>query len=383
MSRFERRLQQFREQMDARGWAGTILAPSGDMEYLIGVRRQRPHATKGHMHGEWLYGAIITPTECVFVAPLLAHHFIQEQAKDKPWITDVIMIDDGDDVPAHARKLLNKHKLAGQKLGVPREALASTVFEIQQVAPGTTFHSTWEITAPMRAIKDAEEIELMRKAALTTDAIFDDVRRQLTYGMTETDVMIEVEHQMLKHGAEGSSFVTGIMVKGPGIDDTLEGVSRAGGVELQPGRVVAFDFGVVMDGYVSDFGRTIHCGEPTTELRRIHELVMQSQADGMAAMKAGQITAEAANQAARNVIEEAGYGPNFFHRLGHGIGIDVHEPPFLAKGDKTVLQENMCFTVEPSIWVAGKCFTRVEDVVVVGPDGGESLNQYTREILVL
>ncbi|MDH3676154.1 MAG: hypothetical protein OES12_11730, partial [Anaerolineae bacterium] len=235
MSRFERRLQQFREQMQDRGWAGTFLAPSGDMEYLLGVRRQRPNATKGHMHGDWFYGAIITPSDLVFVAPLLAHHFIEAQAKDKPWISEVIMIDDGDDVPALARQLLAKYGLAGQTLGVPREALASTVFEIQSVAPGTTFHSTWDIVAPMRAIKDGEEIELMRRAARLTDAIFDDVRQNLVYGMTEADVMIEVEHQMLKHGAEGSSFVTGIMVKGPGVDDSLEGVSRAGAVELQPG----------------------------------------------------------------------------------------------------------------------------------------------------
>jgi Xaa-Pro aminopeptidase len=383
MNRFERRLQQFREQMEVKGWVATFLAPSGDMEYLIGVRRQRPNATKGHMHGDWFYGAIVTPTACVFVVPLLAYHFVEDESKTKPWITEVILIDDGDDVQALARQLLDKYGLAGKSLGVPREALASTVFEIQKVAPGTTFHSTWDIVAPMRAIKDTEEIDLMRQAARVTDAIFDDVRKNLKYGMTEADVMMEIEHQMLKHGTEGSSFVTGVLVKGPGVSDHLEGVTRAGSVELQPGRVIAFDFGIVLDGYVSDFGRTVHCGDPDVELRRIHELVMTSQADGLAAMKAGQITAEEANQAARNVIEEAGYGPNFFHRLGHGIGIDVHEPPFLAKGDKTVLEANMCFTVEPSIWVSGKCFSRVEDVVVVGPDGGTSLNEYTREILVL
>jgi Xaa-Pro aminopeptidase len=383
MSRFEPRLQKLREQMDAKGWAATFLAPSGDMEYLIGMRRQRPNATKSHMHGDWLFGAILTPTECVFVAPYLAHHFIVDQAKDKPWITEVIKIDDGDDVSALARQLIGRYNLAGKTIGIPREALASTIYEIQKVAPGTKFEGTWDVVSPLRAIKDAEEIELMRKAALTTDAIFDDVFKNLKYGMTETDVMIEVEHQMLKHGAEGSSFVTGIMIKGPGIADTLEGVGRAGGVEVQPGRVLAFDFGIVLDGYVNDFGRTVHCGDPDAELRRIHELVMTSQAEGMAAMKAGQITAEGANAAGRRVIEAAGYGPNFFHRLGHGIGIDVHEPPFLAKGDKTVLQANMCFTVEPSIWVEGRCFTRVEDVVVVAPEGAFSLNQATRELLVI
>jgi Xaa-Pro aminopeptidase len=369
--------------MEAKGWAATFLAPSGDMEYLIGVRRQRPNATKSHMHGDWLFGAFVTPTECVFVAPLLAYDFIVEQAEGKPWITEVIKLDEGADVVGLARQLMTRFNLAGKKLGIPREALASTIFELQQLFPGTTFQATGEIVAPMRAIKDQEEIELMRRAALLTDQMFYDILRSMKYGMTGLDLFIEVEHQMLKHGTEGSSFVTGIMILGPGVTDTIEGIARANPVQLQPGRVVAFDFGVVLDGYVSDFGRTVHCGEPDAELRRIHDLVMAAQAAGMAAMKAGQITAEGANRAARQVIEEAGYGPNFFHRLGHGIGIDVHEPPFLAPGDSTVLQANMCFTVEPSIWVPERCFTRVEDVVVVGPDGGVSLNEATREILVI
>lgn len=383
MSRFERRLEHFRTEMDRRGWVAAFLAPSGDMEYLIGVRRQRPNATKSHMHGDWLYGALLTPTECTFVVPLLAHEFITEQAEDKPWITDVVKVDEGADVDAQARRLFEKYDLGGATLGIPREALASTIVNIQHLFPETRFESVWDITAPMRAVKDETEIALMREAALVTDDIFDAVFEHLEYGMTETDIMMEVEHQMVKHGTEGSSFVTGIMIKGPGIDDTLEGVTRAGSVELQPGRVLAFDFGVVLNGYVSDFGRTVHCGEPDEELRHIHDLVMEAQAAGMAAMQAGQITAEEADAAARSVIEEAGYGPNFFHRLGHGIGIDVHEPPFLAEGDDTVLEKNMCFTVEPSIWVEGKCFTRVEDVVVVGNDGGTSLNQTTREVLVL
>jgi Xaa-Pro dipeptidase len=383
MNRFERRLQQLRSQMEAKGWAATFLAPSGDMEYLIGVRRQRPNATKSHMHGDWLFGAFVTPTECTFVAPLLAYDFIVEQAEGKPWITEVIKLDEGADVAGLAHQLMTRFNLAGKTLGIPREALASTIFELQHLFPGTTFQATGEIVAPMRAIKDQEEIELMRRAALMTDQMFYDILRSMKYGMTGLDLFIEVEHQMLKHGAEGSSFVTGIMILGPGVTDTIEGITRANPIQLQPGRVVAFDFGVVLDGYVSDFGRTVHCGDPDAEIRRIHDLVMAAQAAGKAAMKAGQITAEGANRAARQVIEEAGYGPNFFHRLGHGIGIDVHEPPFLAPGDSTVLQANMCFTVEPSIWVPERCFTRVEDVVVVGPEGGVSLNEATREILVI
>jgi Xaa-Pro dipeptidase len=383
MQRFERRLQKFREQMADRGWAGAFLAPSGDMEYLIGVRRQRPNATKSHMHGDWFYGAILTPTECVFVAPILAYEFVEGQVEDKSWITDLIKVEEGADVHSLARQLGTKYKVGGKTLGIPREGMASTIFELQQLFPDTSFRSTWDITAPLRAIKDDEEIELMRRAALVTDDIFDVVLGKLEYGMTGIDIKTEVEYQMLKHDTEGSSFVTGIMIQGEGAGDALEGVTRTGDVDLQAGRVLAFDFGVVLDGYVSDFGRTVHCGEPDDELRRIHDVVMESQAAGMTAMQAGQITAEGADRAARQVIEDAGYGPNFFHRLGHGIGIDVHEPPFLATGNVTLLQANLCFTVEPSIWVQGRTFTRVEDVVVVGPSGGTSLNQTTREILVI
>jgi Xaa-Pro aminopeptidase len=383
MTRFERRLQRLREQMDELGWAATFLAPSADLEYFTGMRRARPNATRGHMHGEWLYGALVTPTECIFIAPYLAAHFAERQLAAKPWFNELIRIADGADVRKLARQLVGRYDLAGKTVGIPREAMAASVFELQQVAPGLAFRSVWEISAPMRALKDAEELALMRRAAEVTDTIFAAVLPRLARGASENDIMIEVEHQMLRHGAEGNSFVTGIMIKGPGVDDALEGVSRAGGATLEPGRVLAFDFGIVLDGYVSDFGRTVYCGEPDAELRRIHELVMASQAAGMAAMCAGQVTAEGADRAARAVIEAGGYGPNFFHRLGHGIGIDVHEPPFLATGDATPLEAGMCFTVEPSIWVEQRCFTRVEDVVVVTPEGGVSLNGASRDLIVI
>ena len=173
---FENRLKDFRSQMNKLGWAGSFLAPSGDMEYLIGVRRQRPNATQGHMHGDWLYGAIVTETECIFVSPYLAHEHIVEQTQDKHWITDIVKIDDGADVSALASDLLKRFGLSGNTIGIPREAMASSVYEIQKIASDTVFLSTCDIVAPMRAIKDPDEIELMRKAATTTDKIFDDVR---------------------------------------------------------------------------------------------------------------------------------------------------------------------------------------------------------------
>jgi len=145
---------------------------------------------------------------------------------------------------------------------------------------------------------------------------------------------------------------------------------------------ISFDFGAVYKDYCYDFGRSLFFGEPDAEYRRIYALVMASQAAGIAALHVGN-TCEAADAAARAVIAEAGYGEAFRHRLGHGIGMDVHEPPFLTAGDATVLEEGMCFTAEPSIFMPHIMGARVEDVVVVRPGAGEPLTSGFQELLVI
>jgi Xaa-Pro aminopeptidase len=144
-----------------------------------------------------------------------------------------------------------------------------------------------------------------------------------------------------------------------------------------------FDFGAAYQGFCYDFGRTVFFGQPDAEFQRIYKLVMEAQAAGIAAMRAGQITAAEVDAVARAVITEAGYGQEFRHRLGHGIGMDVHEPPFLTADDDTILQEGMLFTVEPSITQFNTFSARVEDVVAVGQDGGEALTSGFRELLVI
>jgi len=144
-----------------------------------------------------------------------------------------------------------------------------------------------------------------------------------------------------------------------------------------------FDFGCVLDGYCSDFGRCAFVGEPPEEYRRVHALVLQAQAEAMSAMRAGQVTAAELKAIARRVIEEAGYGEGFTHRLGHGIGVTVHEPPYLDVVDQTVLQANMTFTVEPSVVVPGRFGNRVEDVVLVTERGGQSLNRAPHDLVIV
>jgi len=153
------------------------------------------------------------------------------------------------------------------------------------------------------------------------------------------------------------------------------GLSRLDNIDIRVGGIYR--------GWCYDFGRTVFFGEPNAEAIRVHELVMASQAAGIAALKAGQATTSDVDAAARQVIEEAGYGATFRHRLGHGIGMDVHEPPFLTQGDETPLQEGMLFTIEPSIMQFNDYSARVEDVVVARAAGGEKLTDGWQELIVI
>jgi len=222
----------------------------------------------------------------------------------------------------------------------------------------------------------------MRQAGQITEQAFAHVLSHLKPGVTEIDVASEIDHQFKTRGAEHTSFVTGLRFVGAG-RDRAAGAARSSEKRLLPGDSVTFDIGCVYQGYCSDFGRSAFVGEPPAEYLKVHGTVLRAQRAGMDAMRAGQATGAQVNAAARKVIEDEGYGPNFTHRLGHGIGITVHEPPWLDVVEQRVLQANMTFTVEPSIRVPDKFGNRVEDVVLVTEAGGVSLYNADRKLNII
>jgi Xaa-Pro aminopeptidase len=192
-------------------------------------------------------------------------------------------------------------------------------------------------------------------------------------GKTMAQLAEAVERELRAAGSRTPSFATHIFT-GLGDDDYDSGTATARR-PITKGTSVMFDFGGVVDGYCSDFGRTIYCGDPPADYREIYDIMLAAQEAGRAAASGG-TPARDVNAACRKPIEDAGLGEHFRHRMGHGIGMDVHERPFISPEDDTPLQRGMTFTDEPSIIIPGRFSVRIEDIVVCEEGGGRKLNAY-------
>lgn len=382
MNRYEKRIEQLREAMQAAGIDAALLTPSGDMEFITGLKRQPGESVEMHTFGDYLQGVLVTQNQIVTIIPHLKHLSIDPQLPNLPWLgDDVIHLPDGDENPTVGLRPFDELVGGGTggggavTLALPKFALAMTPIRLAQRYPNMRFTCTEDLVSPMRMVKDSDDLDKMRVAARMADQAFENVVAKLHHGIREGDIYHEIEWQTRVLGAEGTSFTTTLLTGRPGLQAGFaESAGGPLGRELTSGWVLAFDFGFLVNGWCSDFGRTVYFGEPTEEMRRAHYLVMEAQRLGMAAMIGGRATAAEIDATARDLLVKEGRGHEFIHRLGHGIGIDVHEHPFLCSTDTTVLQNGMTFTVEPSLWVNHDYFVRVEDVVLVTSNGGVSLN---------
>jgi Xaa-Pro aminopeptidase len=375
------RLAKVRGTMDRAGIGLLFLRTEANLFYLTGVRRQPPHYTDDNHYGERAVGAYIGPREVVLVVARMGSAYFAEETKGKPWITELRILKEGEDPDAVMAEAAKKAAGAGHGLATDNRAWAETIRSLRRLYPDAAHTLTSELLAAMRAIKDADELARMRRAAEITDDVHAHIVTKLKPGVTEFDIGHEIDYQFRVRGAEFSSFVTGIRFNRPGVPRLHE--TRATGRKLERGDSITFDYGCLYDGYCSDFGRTAFCGDPPADFVKMHDTVIAAQAAANAAVKAGQITAEGANAVARGVLRDAGYDAYFTHRLGHGIGMTVHESPFLDVNQKDVLQEHMTFTVEPSSRVPNGYACRVEDVVVVTPAGGVPLMKTPRTLTVV
>lgn len=203
--------------------------------------------------------------------------------------------------------------------------------------------------------------------------------------MSEREVALEIERQGRLRGAETVSFPTAVLYLGGSSRRGRDVPAYSGPTDLPlaRGMGIAFDFGFILDGYCSDFGRTVFVGEPDAATRAVYELVIGAQGAAIAAMRADTIDCAGADGLARGPIAAAGYGAGFVHRLGHAIGRDCHEWPSLLAGEATTLRAGMTFTVEPSVLLVDRAYVRIEDVVHITPGGAENLMRSPRELTVV
>jgi Xaa-Pro aminopeptidase len=230
----------------------------------------------------------------------------------------------------------------------------------------------------LRQVKDGEELKLMRAAARLGTRIFDQVIRRVRPGMREVEIAAELELAARRAGAEAMSFPT-IVAAGP---RSALPHAHASAHRVPRRGFVVFDFGVILDGYCSDMTRTVHVGLPDTRSRALYEAVLEAQAAGVQAVRA-QAAAGEVDRAARSVLRRHQLARYFTHSTGHGVGLEIHEGPRLAKGQSGKLQNGMVVTVEPGVYIPGRGGVRIEDMVVVTDGRPELLTTASKELLTL
>jgi len=362
----QRRLAQ---RMEAEAVEVLFLGPSADLEYLTGVERQIPNFGEAAYANGWVAGAFLRPgAEPIFVFPRMFAAFdLREEPEG-----EIVIVNETDDGFATFERVARGLGSAGT-VAVGDRVWAETALSLGRIFGLDRLRTGSALVNELRRVKTPEELEAMGRAIRTVEQAMAAVAPLVVPGATMAQLAEAVEHELRAAGSRTPSFATHIFT---GLDaDDFDSSTKTAHEPMPDGTSVMFDFGGVVDGYCSDFGRTIYCGEPPDDYREVYEIMLAAQEAGRVAAAAGTPASEV-NAACRRPIEEAGLGEHFRHRMGHGIGLDIHERPFISPEDETPLEPGMTFTDEPSIIIPGRFSVRIEDILVCEEGGGRVLNDY-------
>lgn len=369
---YETRRRRLSAELRATGVDLLFLGRSSDLEYLTGVERGIPFfGQSSYPHG-WVAGGFFRPDgDPVFVLPRMVVVF---DLPVRP-AGEIVVVNETDDGRAVfervARGLGPAASIAvGDRVWAETTLELGRIFGLERLRAGST------LVNRLRRVKTEAELQAMARACRTAESAMAAVTPRVQPGVSMAELREEVEAQLRAAGSLTPSFATHIFT-GSDADDLDSGAKTARD-PLPPGANVLFDFGGVVDGYCSDFGRTVVAGEPPAGFLEAYDVMLAAYEAGRDACRPGAVARDV-NAACRGPIEEAGLGEHFRHRMGHGIGLDVHERPFLSPEDETPLEAGMTFTDEPSIIVPGSFALRIENVVVCAEGGARTLNDYPNE----
>jgi Xaa-Pro dipeptidase len=366
LDEFRERCLRAKKIMDEKGIDAICLFPSADMYYLTGFWTAPL---------ERLLLCIISQKDNPL---LIVPKLYAGQVKAESWISSVRIWTEKIKLAKQLKKIFREFQLLTGNIAV-HDSLPLINFRLfQETAPKAKFTSTSVILSQMRMRKSENEIRLMEKAAKLSDIALEAAAPELRGGKREFELAARLEYEMRVRGSEGTAFET-IVGSGPNGAFPHHTSSNR---KISEGDFVVFDLGATYGRYCSDFTRTLVVKRLDSKMGRIYNVVRKAHEEATNAVRPG-VTVGAIDHVARRVITKSGYGKYLVHRTGHGVGLEVHESPYIREGDKTRLEQGMTFSIEPGLYVPGKLGIRIEDVVVVTKNGCRPLTKYPTELTVV
>ncbi|MCM2531424.1 Xaa-Pro peptidase family protein [Neobacillus pocheonensis] len=326
-------------------------------------------------HERLLALAVFQEEEPFLVCPGMEVH----DAKRSGWEHEIIGFSDIDNPWELVMNSINKRMKDVSKVAIEKEHMNVERFEqISTLFPRASFVSAEEKLRKLRMIKDAKELKIIEEACALADYAVEVGVSEIKEGKTELEILSAIEFALKKKGVTEMSFATMVLTGA----NAASPHGNPGLTRIQKGDLVLFDLGVVVDRYCSDITRTVAYGDINDKQKEIYDTVLKAQLAALEVSKPG-VTAAEVDLTARKIIAGAGYGEYFPHRLGHGLGISVHEFPSMTETNQLILEEGMVYTIEPGIYVPEIAGVRIEDDVYVTADGIKVLTKFPKELQIV
>lgn len=366
MELFKRRYAKCRETMVERELDCVVVFPGTNMYYLTGFIEEPLERL--------LVAVLPRSSEPVFIVPEL----YEKQVKTSTWIGEVRGWKDDEDPSKILSEVLRSLSLLDGKIALDTKMWARFFLMFLNVAPKAVYSDASEVIDGLRAVKSKEEIKIMEESASIADRVIKKIIDACGVGSSEKEIVNLIELEFRKRGVESMPFRP-IVASGP---NGAFPHHKAGDRCFKRGDSVVLDLGAAYKGYCSDITRTIFIERVGSKEKAVYEVVREAQQLAFESIAEG-VEARRVDRAARTHIADKGYGEKFIHRAGHGIGLDVHEAPYIWEGNAQILKTGMTFSVEPGIYLPDRFGVRIEDIVVVEGKKARRLNKVSRELTVI
>ncbi len=353
--------QKLVELMNNKGISSLMLIPSPNLYYATGLQI--------HLSERLITAIIPAKQESMVICP----SFEEERIRNSTYITDIRTWDEDEDPFKLTGNCLSELEFSSESIALDGNMPFNFYSRLADVLPHTQFVDSSPLLNTARITKSDEEIHLLKRASsITAEGILESIE-QTSVGMTELDVAQIVKEHLSKRSGEPASC---LVQSGP---NSAIPHGSASDRKIEKNDVLLIDAGTTIAGYYGDITITTVIGEPSERFKKIYDLVLRANRAGFERADEG-IPCEAVDKTARDLIVSEGFGEYFTHRLGHGIGLEVHEHPYLVNGNKQKLEVGMAVTIEPGIYIHGEFGVRIEDDVVISKDGAERLSKIPREL---